>query len=61
MNSFVAEMGKDYYSSGLLVSSTDQWNRNAEAALENNTKPITRIGLSQLRHALFNWEKFSIC
>ena len=44
---------------GLLVSSTDQWNRNAEAALENNTKPITRIGLSQLRHAHFNWEKFS--
>lgn len=59
INSFVAEMGKDYYSSGLLVSSTDQWNRNAEAALENNTKPITRIGLSQLRHAHFNWEKFS--
>lgn len=59
INSFVAEMGKDYYSSGLLVSSTDQWNRNAEAALENNTKPINRIGLSQLRHAHFNWEKFS--
>lgn len=59
INSFVAEMGKSYYSSGLLVSSTDQWNRNAEAALENNTKPITRIGLSQLRHAHFNWEKFS--
>lgn len=59
INSFVAEMGKDYYSSGLLVSSTDQWNRNAEAALENNTKPITRIGLSQLRHAHFDWEKFS--
>lgn len=59
INSFVAEMGKSYYSSGLLVSSTDQWNKNAEAALENNTKPITRIGLSQLRHAHFNWEKFS--
>lgn len=59
INSFVAEMGKDYYSSGLLVSSTDQWNRNAEAALENNTKPIARIGLSQLRRAHFNWEKFS--
>lgn len=59
INSFVAEMGKDYYSSGLLVSSTDQWNRNAEAALENNTKPITRIGLSQLRRANFDWQKFS--
>ena len=59
INSFVAEMGKDYYSAGLLVSSTDEWNRNAEAALENNTKPITRIGLSQLRHANIDWQKFS--
>ena len=59
INSFVAEMGKDYYSAGMLVSSTDEWNRNAEAALENNTKPITRIGLSQLRRANFDWQKFS--
>ena len=59
INSFVAEAGKDYYSAGMLVSSTDDWNRNAEAALENNTKPFTRIGLSQLRHADVNWKKFS--
>lgn len=59
INSFVAEMGKDYYSAGMLVSSTDEWNRNAEAALQNNTKPITRIGLSQLRRAHFDWQKFS--
>ena len=59
INSFVAEMGKDYYSAGVLVSSTDEWNRNAEAALEDNTKPITRIGLSQLRHANVDWQKFS--
>lgn len=59
INSFVAEMGKDYYSAGILVSSTDEWNRNAEAALQNNTKPITRIGLSQLRRAHFDWQKFS--
>ncbi|NMV49677.1 DEAD/DEAH box helicase [Lactobacillus reuteri] len=59
INSFVAEAGKDYYSAGMLVSSTDDWNRNAEAALENNTKPITRIGLSQLRRANFDWQKFS--
>lgn len=59
INSFVAEAGKDYYSAGMLVSSTDEWNRNAEAALENNTKPITRIGLSQLRRANFDWQKFS--
>ncbi|MGF0067746.1 type ISP restriction/modification enzyme, partial [Limosilactobacillus reuteri] len=59
INSFVAEAGKDYYAAGMLVSSTDEWNHNAEAALENNTKPFTRIGLSQLRHADVNWKRFS--
>lgn len=59
INSFVAEAGKDYYAAGMLVSSTDEWNRNAEAALENNTKPFTRIGLSQLRHSDVDWKKFS--
>ena len=59
INSFVAEAGKDYYAAGMLVSSTDEWNRNAEAALENNTKPFTRIGLSQLRRADVDWKKFS--
>lgn len=59
INSFVAEAGKDYYSAGMLVSTTDEWNRNAEAALENTSKPFTRIGLSQLRNANIDWQKFS--
>ena len=59
INSFVAETGKDYYSAGMLVSTTDEWNRNAENALTGTTKPFTRIGLSQLRHANIDWKRFS--
>ena len=43
----------------MLVSSTDQWNSNAQSTLENTTKPFTTIGLSQLRNAHFDWKKFS--
>lgn len=59
INSFIAEAGKDYYDAGLIVSTTDEWNKNAESALENNSKPFGRIGLSQLKHAKINWQKFS--
>lgn len=59
INSFVAETGKSYYAKGILISTTDDWNKNAEAAIQGTTKPITRIGLSQLRHAHFDWQKFS--
>ena len=58
IDSFVAETGKAKYSAGILVSSTDDWNRNAKAELEDTTKPFSIIGLSQLRHAHFDWQKF---
>ncbi|MDB6225624.1 DEAD/DEAH box helicase family protein [Lactobacillus amylovorus] len=59
IDSFVAETGKKVYSAGMLVSSTDEWNSNARKTLDDTTKPFTVIGLSQLRHADFDWQKFS--
>ena len=59
IDSFVAEAGKDVYSAGLLVSSTDELNKNVKNTLNGNTKPFSVIGLSQLRHAHFDWKKFS--
>jgi predicted helicase len=58
INSFIAEASKDYYTDGIIVSTTDKWNKNAEQALEGLSKPITRIGLSQLQNADVNWELF---
>lgn len=34
-------------------------NKNAKATLEDTTKPFSIIGLSQLRHAHFSWQKFN--
>lgn len=59
INSYVAELNKNYYSDGLLVATTDEWNRNAEAALDDGSKDISRIGLSDLRHSDFDWSQFS--
>lgn len=58
INSFIAETSKDYYSDGLIVSTTDDWNKNAERAITGNTKPIIRKGLSDLRHASIDWKNF---
>lgn len=59
INSYVAELNKSYYTDGLLVATTDNWNKNAEATLENGTKPISRIGLSDLRNSKFDWGMFT--
>ncbi|EHN59081.1 type ISP restriction/modification enzyme [Oenococcus kitaharae] len=59
IDSFMAEMNKSYYATGLIVSTIDDWNKNAEADFENTTKPISRIGLADLKNAHFDWSQFS--
>ncbi len=59
INSYVAELNKNYYADGLLVTTTDDWNKNAEATLNDGSKDINRIGLSDLKHSSFDWSQFS--
>jgi len=58
IDSFLGELGKDYFESGIIVASTDKWSKNAEAALANRSDVI-RIGLSDLRNSQIDWTKFS--
>lgn len=59
INSFVAELGKGYYQRGLIVSTVDDWNKNAQDTIEHNEKGIELIGLSDLRNSQIDWTKFS--
>ncbi|WP_285023346.1 DEAD/DEAH box helicase [Lactococcus garvieae] len=58
IDSFLSELGKDYYSEGIIVSTVDEWGKNAEEAI-NNRSDVSRIGLSNLRHSQINWEQWS--
>ena len=58
IDSFVAETSKDYYADGILITTTDDWNKHAENDIEGLSKPITRIGLSQLENADIDWQLF---
>lgn len=55
INSFIAELGKDYYSLGMIVSTTDEWNQNALTTVQEQTKQVQLIGLSDLRHSKIDW------
>lgn len=58
IDSFLGELGKDYYDSGIIVASTDKWGAKAEEALVNRSDVI-RIGLSDLRNSRIDWEQFT--
>lgn len=59
IDSFFNELGKTQYENGIIISSTDNWSDNANEALEGRDKPISRIGLSQLKDSKIDWSKFS--
>ena len=58
IDSFLSELGKNYYKSGIIVASTDKWGKNAEKALADRSD-VFRIGLSDLRNSRIDWDKFS--
>ncbi len=58
IDSFLGELGKDYYESGIIVASTDKWGANAEKALADRSD-VVRIGLSDLRNSRIDWSQFS--
>ncbi|WP_252314385.1 DEAD/DEAH box helicase family protein [Sinobaca sp. H24] len=59
VDSFLNEVGKNYYAEGMIISSTDKWNRNAESALIERSKSISRIGLEDLKESKVDWSSFS--
>ncbi|MGX7078481.1 restriction endonuclease [Globicatella sanguinis] len=59
IDSFLNEVGKSYYSEGLIITSTPHWTNNAESALNDRDKNISRIDLTQLQESRIDWSKFS--
>ena len=57
LNSFFTAAGKKPFTTGIIVSTTEKWGKNAEDALKQS-KPVTRIGLSDLRESPVNWADF---
>ena len=57
LDSFFTALGKPVFSSGLIVSTTDKWGKNAEDALEQ-TKPVTRLSQYDLSESPIDWGTF---
>jgi predicted helicase len=48
IDSFFTAAGKSAFTSLMIVSTTDKWGKNAEHALTNQTKPVTRLRVQDL-------------
>lgn len=59
IDSFLNEVGKSYYSKGIIITTTDKWGKNAEEALIGRDKEIARISLTQLKDSQVDWSAFT--
>ncbi len=57
LNSFFTALGKKAFSTGLIVSTTDNWGKNAEDALRQS-KPVTRLSVHDLQNSPVDWSRF---
>ncbi|MFH5803947.1 DEAD/DEAH box helicase [Alienimonas sp. DA493] len=58
IDSFITAMGRTQFTSGIIVSTTDKWGKNALDALHHQTKPVTRIGIANLGDSAVDWSTF---
>ena len=55
-HSFQTEKGLEHFSHRYIISTTDKWSKNAEAALENQIIETSRIGFDDIASAPVNWD-----
>jgi predicted helicase len=59
IDSYFTALGNPLFTSGLIVSTTDRWGKNAEHAIEHQTKPVHRLTVHDLDASPIDWSKFS--
>jgi predicted helicase len=57
LDSFFTALGKPKFSKGLIISTTDNWGKNALDAL-NQTKPVARLSTHDLKQSPIDWSRF---
>ncbi|WP_260115349.1 DEAD/DEAH box helicase family protein [Ornithinimicrobium sp. INDO-MA30-4] len=60
IDSFLSDSGKAPFTERLVVSTALNWGPNAEAAIQGQTKPVSRIGLHDLVESSIDWHQFDI-
>ncbi|AKK10211.1 putative helicase [Corynebacterium uterequi] len=53
---FTTDTGVETFAHRIIISTTDKWSSNAEAMLDSQTIPVSRIGLSAIAESRINWD-----
>jgi len=60
IDSFLSESGKNPFRGRIVVSTTDQWGPNAEAAIHDQQIPVERMRFMDLAESSIDWSQFDL-
>ncbi|HNG47615.1 MAG TPA: DEAD/DEAH box helicase family protein, partial [Agitococcus sp.] len=58
IDSFFTASGTKDFSHRIIVSTTNHWSEHAEAALQNQTIPVSKIDLNDLENSQIDWSQY---
>lgn len=58
IDSFFTELGRDAFSRGMIITSTDKWSKHAEDALRDQSKEVQRVRLKDFAESTIDWSIF---
>ncbi len=56
IDTFFTASGKKAFTNRIIISTTDRWGKNAEAALDDQQIPVQRIGMDTLAESPVDWD-----
>ena len=60
IDTFLAASSKEIYSQRIIISTSANWNKNAEDTIQNQNPPCIRLGIKNLEQSSIDWERFNI-
>ncbi|MBS9395333.1 MAG: DEAD/DEAH box helicase [Dolichospermum sp. LBC05a] len=60
IDSFFTASGTTLFKKRMIISTTNKWSKNAEAALENQQIPVIRADIYDLGNSPIDWDKYSL-
>ena len=59
IDSFFTTSGTNLFKKRMIISTTNKWSKNAEAALDSQQIPVIRATIYNLENSPIDWDKFS--
>ncbi|MGD1714760.1 DEAD/DEAH box helicase family protein [Dapis sp. BLCC M172] len=60
IDSFFTASGTNLLKKRMIISTTNKWSKNAEAALKNQQIPVVRVTIYDLANSSIDWDKYNL-